>query len=105
MYAPAQKHIHIHNIIIITRDEVSAQEHSRLSGLQRVWHRLLFNKTAKKTGATLTRISNDRSDNPIHCMGKGISYQNIIHILCQMHLFQDHFEYSTPLAFQVPTMQ
>ena len=45
---------------------MSAQEHSRLSGLQRVWHRLLFNKTAKKTGATLTRISNDHSDNPIH---------------------------------------
>ena len=44
---------------------MSAQEHSRLSGLQRVWHKLLFNKTARKTGATLTRISNDHSDNPI----------------------------------------
>ena len=45
---------------------MSAQEHSRLSGLQRVWHKLLFNnKAARKTGATLTRISYDHSDNPI----------------------------------------
>ena len=35
-----------------------------------------------------------------HYTEKGISYQNIIHILCQKHLFQDHFENSTPLAFR-----